>query len=100
VRAGYTTPASASGGERPPAGDWSLDAAAAFGAPLYRRWVQVDEYSTDRYLDLLRTFSSHITLDPERRAALFACVTDLMERRYGGRVRRAMLFELCVAGRR
>jgi SAM-dependent methyltransferase len=85
--------------DRAPA-DWGLAAAEDFDDPVYRRWVQVDEYTTDRYLALLRTFSSHITLDPDDRAALFDCISELVDGRYGGRVRRATLFELCVARRR
>jgi SAM-dependent methyltransferase len=85
--------------EYPPA-DWGLLGAAEFDDPVYRRWVQVDEYTTDAYLDLLRTFSTHITLDPASRVALFECITEILENEYGGRVRRATLFELCVARRR
>jgi SAM-dependent methyltransferase len=85
--------------EYPPA-DWGLLDADAFDAPVYRRWVQIDEYTTDAYLDLLRTFSTHITLDASNRSQLFECITGILENEYGGRVRRATMFELCVARRR
>jgi SAM-dependent methyltransferase len=82
----------------PPA-DWGLGPSEAFDEPVYRRWVQVDEYTTASYFDLLRTFSSHVALDPSSRDALFEGIGALLEERHGGRVRRATLFELCVARR-
>jgi SAM-dependent methyltransferase len=72
----------------------------AFDAPVFRRWLQETEYTTDTYFDLLRSFSGHIALAPDSRAALFACLRELLESRYGGRVRRATLVEMCVARRR
>jgi SAM-dependent methyltransferase len=72
----------------------------AFDAPVFRRWMQETEYTTKTYFDLLGSFSGHIALAPDDRAALFACVEELLESRYGGRVKRATLTELCVARRR
>ncbi len=72
----------------------------AFDAPVFRRWLQETAYTTETYFDLLRSFSGHIALSPEKRAALFACLEQLLETKYGGRVRRATLTELCVARRR
>jgi SAM-dependent methyltransferase len=81
-----------------PPTDWGL-AAAGFDDPEYRRWVQVDEYTTETYFDLLRSFSTHIALAPDDRQQLFACLEQLIEHEYGGRVHRATLTELCVAHR-
>lgn len=72
----------------------------AFDAPVFRRWMQETEYTTETYFDLLRSFSGHIALAPHDRAALFACIEELLGSRYGGRVTRATLTELCVARRR
>jgi SAM-dependent methyltransferase len=71
-----------------------------FDVPVFRRWIQETAYTTETYFDLLRSFSGHIALAPENRDALFACLEELLESRYGGRVRRATLVELCVARRR
>jgi SAM-dependent methyltransferase len=79
--------------------DWGLRDAPGFGEPEYHRWVQVDEYTTDTYFDLLRTFSTHIALAREARGQLFACLRRLIEDEYGGRVRRATMSELCLARR-
>jgi SAM-dependent methyltransferase len=80
--------------------DRGLSGHAAFERPDFRRWVQETAYTTETYFDLLRSFSGHIALAPANRDALFACVGDLLESRYGGRVRRATLVELCVGRRR
>lgn len=82
-----------------PPEDWSLAASASFGPTEFRRWVTETTYTTASYLDLLATFSGHIALAPADRQALFACLAELLERDYGGRLRRATLTELCVARR-
>jgi SAM-dependent methyltransferase len=71
-----------------------------FEDPVFRRWVTIVEYTTASYLELLETFSSHIALPDADRAALFAGLAELADTRYGGRIRRATLTELCVARRR
>jgi SAM-dependent methyltransferase len=71
-----------------------------FEEPVLRRWVTVAEYTTASFIELLETFSSHIALPDADRAALFAGIADLAENRYGGRIRRATLTELCIARRR
>jgi protein-L-isoaspartate O-methyltransferase len=83
-----------------PPNDWGTAASEAFEPPQFRRFVQVTHYTTATYLDLLRSFSGHIALAPNNRDALFACVEELLEGRFGGQVRRATLTELCVARRR
>jgi SAM-dependent methyltransferase len=80
--------------------DRGLAAHDAFYVPVFRRWMQETEYTTTTYFDLLQSFSGHIALAPGDRAALFACIEELLESRYGGRVKRATLTELCVARRR
>ena len=83
-----------------PTNDYGLGSSPDFEEPRFRRWVTVAEYTTASYLELLETFSSHIALPDADRAGLFAGLADLADTRYGGRVRRATLTELCVARRR
>jgi len=54
-------------------------------------------YTADQYIKLLSTYSNHQTLDGERREKLFRGVKALIEKRYGGRVRRPYLSVLFVA---
>jgi hypothetical protein len=49
---------------------------------------------------VLEVGSGHIALDDDHRTRLYACLRELLERDYGGRVRRATMTELCVARRR
>lgn len=55
-------------------------------------------YSTEAYLDLLRTYSTTIRLPAEQRAGLLGCLGDLMDADFGGQVTKRYLFEL-VLGR-
>jgi SAM-dependent methyltransferase len=71
-----------------------------FDAPMFRRWVQIVEYSADEYIEFMSTASSHIALPREDREALLACIRARLESEYGSRVRRASLIELLVARRR
>lgn len=54
------------------------------------------EYSTAAYLDLLRTYSPTLALEPGAREGLLACVADLIETRYGGRVVKRYRSELLM----
>jgi SAM-dependent methyltransferase len=83
-----------------PPNDWGITATGAYGEPQFRRWFAVTEYTTETYLQLLRSFSNHIALAPANRDALFECIAARLDGDYGGRVGRAMLYELCVARRR
>jgi SAM-dependent methyltransferase len=78
---------------------WGLENSKDFAKPTVHRWVQITEYTTKTYFDLLRSFSSHIALPRENCEALFSCLEKLLVSRYGGAVRRATLTELCVAPR-
>lgn len=63
-------------------GDWEreLTAAPQFQHPETRAYEWAREYSTDEYLQLLRTHSDHILLGPERQRALLAEVGAVLDR--------------------
>ena len=66
-------------------------------ASLSYRWQRT--YSTENYLDLLRTYSDHRSLGTRRREELLRCLGSLIDRRFGGRVRKAHLTELTLVTR-
>jgi len=76
-----------------------LLASNLFRQPAVRRYTWEHTYTTDSYLDVLRTYSTHLELDPKARQSLFRCIARLMNSRYGGRVRKRYLTELVVAVR-
>ena len=83
----------------PPAVD-EVDGSALFLPALRRRYRQDVAYSTRGYLEVLATYSGHRALTPTQRQGLFACVGDLIEREYGGRITKRYLYELRIARRR
>jgi hypothetical protein len=83
-----------------PSNDWGIAASGAYDEPQFRRFTVVTEYTTESYLRLLRSFSGHIALSEADRDGLFACIAALLDGKYGGRISRAVLYELCVARRR
>ena len=77
-----------------------LDRSGRFGPAIFRRYEWDRSYTTATYLDTLRTYSGHRALAPEARRGLLACIADLIESRYGGRITKRYLTELRVAHRR
>lgn len=75
----------------------SLEASGLFGPPLVYRFVAEETYDTGQYVKLLSTYSTHRMLEPAERQNLLACVGALVDRDYGGRVRKSYLHELIVA---
>jgi ubiquinone/menaquinone biosynthesis C-methylase UbiE len=59
---------------------------AQFRELVVRRYQWATEYNTQEYVDLLGTYSDHISLPAEERRDLFSGITDLIDREYGGRV--------------
>lgn len=97
-------PATAPGQRLPAAAEVADDAAGLeatglFGPPVFRRYVWETALSIAAYIDLLHTYSDHRALARADREALFACLTELMEGRFGGHVRKAYLTQLMVARR-
>jgi hypothetical protein len=80
--------------------DFGVQASGLLAAPSFRRYCEVIAYSTRAYRDVLQTYSGHIALAPAAREALLDCVATLIDREYGGHVRKQYLFEVMVARRR
>jgi len=59
---------------------------ALFWDPIVRSYRWTKEYSAEEYIDLLGTYSDHISLPNSERRALFSGIADLIRREYGGRV--------------
>jgi SAM-dependent methyltransferase len=60
-------------------------------------WEQT--YSASGFVDLLDTYSDNRILSPEVRQRLFDCLASLIEKRYGGRIRKRYLNQLLTARR-
>jgi SAM-dependent methyltransferase len=77
-----------------------LDRSGRFGPAIFRRYEWDLSYSTSAYLETLLSYSGHRALAPEARAHLFACITNLIESHYGGRITKRYMTELRLAYRR
>lgn len=86
--------------EAVPAAVDEVDASELFLPAIRRRYQREITYTTSRYLDLLRTYSGHRALDPDRRRCLLACVAELIDHKYGGTIVKRYLYELRVARKR
>jgi len=71
-------------------GAWrnEIHATGLFGPVAFHSHPWGVTYSRKTYLQLLSTYSDHITLDPAVRKALFAEVGELIDRRFGGEVQK------------
>lgn len=76
-----------------------LRESAGFSEVVSRTYPWAQTYATGEYLDLLRTYSDHRSLGPVRREELLDCLGELLDREFGGRLRKAYLTELTVARR-
>ncbi len=74
-----------------------LEASGRFAAVQTRRYERDVSYTTSEYLDVLRTYSNHRALAPDARARLLACVGELIDARFGGRIRKHYVADLYVA---
>jgi SAM-dependent methyltransferase len=74
-----------------------LEAGGRFAVAAIRRYERDIAYTTAEYLDLLGTYSGHIALAADARAALFGCIARLIDGRHGGRIVKRYLLELAVA---
>ncbi|MEV6864268.1 class I SAM-dependent methyltransferase [Streptosporangium subroseum] len=70
-----------------------------FGPPVFRRHEWEQAYSTAEYLNLLRTYSNHRTLEPAALVGLLDCIARLINDRHGGQITKRYLTELRVARR-
>jgi len=80
-----------------PLGKPELEESARLEPAQLRRYEWDVTYPTADYLDLLRTYSGHRALADEARRGLLACLGDVVEASYGGRVTKRYLAELRVA---
>lgn len=77
-----------------------VDSSDLFLPAVRRRYEQDVAYTTSSYLEVLATYSGHRALPTARREGLLACIGDLLDREYGGAIRKRYLYELRVARRR
>jgi len=74
-----------------------IDTDARFAPGVRRRYVRDIAYSADDYLAVLRTYSGHRALSPQRRNGLLSCLRALIDDQYGGTITKSYLHELRVA---
>ena len=96
-------PATATGPRLPPAHKVAsetdeIDRSGLFGPVEFRRYERDRPYTTAEYLDVLRTYSGHQTLDPVALDGRLRCIEELIGDRYSGREKR-YLNELRLARR-
>jgi SAM-dependent methyltransferase len=84
-------------GDVPPGDRVELEASGRFARVLTRRYERDLSYTTREYLDVLMTYSGHRALERDARERLLACIADLIDTRFGGRVAKRYLTELTVA---
>jgi SAM-dependent methyltransferase len=83
--------------EIPLAAPASVTECGLFEPPHLRRHVWLRDFTTQTYIDELNTYSNHIELSEENRAALLACIRGLIDTRYAGRITKAYMTDLAVA---
>ncbi|RCG31104.1 class I SAM-dependent methyltransferase [Sphaerisporangium album] len=76
-----------------------LDDSERFGPVRFFRYERDIEYTTEQYLDLLRTYSGHRDLAPDVLSGLLDCIGTLIDTRHGSHVTKRYLTELRVAHR-
>lgn len=97
-------PATPPGLQLSPAADITSDdaepaASGRFGPAGIRRYEWDLSYSTQEYLDVLRTYSGHRALPAPAREGLLAGIADLIDTRYGGSITKRYMTELMTAER-
>jgi hypothetical protein len=77
-----------------------FEASGHFAKPAFRRYERELTYTTREYRDLLLSYSGHRALAPDAREGLLACIGELIDTRFGGRIAKRYMTELTVAHRR
>jgi SAM-dependent methyltransferase len=90
---GLTLPAP----EDVPCDDTDLRRSGRFGPAVFRHHERDIAHSTAGYLDVLRTYSGSLSLEPQLRDGLLDCLGRLADERFGGRVVKRYLWQLMVA---
>jgi SAM-dependent methyltransferase len=83
-----------------PAAIDEVDASDLFEPAARRHHRQDIRYTTQEYLDLLRTYSTSRKLPPDLLTGLLGCIGQLIDSRYSGEITKRYLYELRVARRR
>ena len=78
----------------------ALAATGLFGAFTVRRYPWVARYDATTYLNILNTYSNHLTLPADRRQRLYDGMRALIDSAYGGEIAKQYLTVLYVAHRR
>jgi SAM-dependent methyltransferase len=79
--------------------DQELDGSDYFEAAVFHRYDSNITYSTATYIDTLRTYSGPRNLTQADREALFDCIANLIDTKYGGIIAKRYCFELRLARR-
>jgi SAM-dependent methyltransferase len=74
-----------------------LERTGLFGQIVERRYSWSKDYTREEYIQLLNTYSDHLSLEPERRARLYAALGDLIDTKFSGIVTRPYLSTLHLA---
>ena len=70
-----------------------------FEPPQARSWLVDIPSDREHYLSLISTYSTTLRLPDENRAGLFACIGELLDREFGGRITKRYRFDLVVRRR-
>jgi SAM-dependent methyltransferase len=82
-----------------PSDSIEIDKSGQFGQATFRRYEWQQTYSAAAYRDLLMTYSGHRALPEAARDGLLDCIGHLIDSRYGGKIAKRYLTELCLAFR-
>ncbi len=77
-----------------------IEASGLFTRAIFRRYERELTYTTREYRDLLMSYSGHRALARDARERLLACIGELMDTRFGGRIAKRYMTELTIAYRR
>lgn len=78
----------------------ALDDLPEFGPAEHRYWLVDIPSDREHYLSLISTYSTMLRLPDDNRQGLFACIGDLMDREFGGRVIKRYRYDLVMRARR
>jgi hypothetical protein len=77
----------------------AIDALPGFVDTHRERWLHDVPSDRAHYLALLSTYSGHLALAPAARERLLACIGELIDRDFGGRITKRYRIELVVRRR-
>ncbi|MBN2460093.1 MAG: class I SAM-dependent methyltransferase [Candidatus Cloacimonetes bacterium] len=82
----YYAPAMARKADEPDIGQLEMSGHELFLEPVTYRYLWSREYTSEEYVELLSTYSDHISLPENRRNALFRGIADLIRYEFNGKV--------------